>query len=427
MHSEDVIISKVLSEPNKWEMLVDAGLKPEFFLERRPQISFIQAHYTKYGTVPSSEIFQDNYPAWEGSESTEPIEYWVERLRKEKSGVIQNSFVEEWLTKQKQEADPDVLGQVLIKAANALQNNVSVAKDVSMRDTEREKKRYKEKREDDNHQGILTGLTPFDNATMGARSGDLGVIMAPPENFKTWLLCYMANHIWTKEQEPTLVISKEMTEQDMQDRMTWLYCRFPFEAFLRGVLGQDLEERYFDAIDKRSKLPECIISADDGDMDRGGGVSLIAAKIEKYKPSVVLVDGAYLITDDRGNQGWEGTKNVFRDLKRLARSKGIPVIATTQPQRLKDPKTNEPLRRKLVGEDVGSAYTIYQDADWMIGARKLLEDTLHVYKIKNRRGKPWDFQMRIDFEGGKFDEVTDVEEEVCEEDSQDSFSDVLYD
>ncbi|MEK6860509.1 MAG: DnaB-like helicase C-terminal domain-containing protein [Nanoarchaeota archaeon] len=419
MLSEDIIISKIIEEPNIWFTVIDRGVKADFFPERKNQFLFIQKFYSDYGNIPSKEVFLENYPVWEFKKSEEKIEYWVDKLRKDKSFLIQSNGIESWLEERKNESDPDKLAKKIIKLATDLMNT-SLARDISLKDIESEKKFYKEKKTNEGLQGLQTGLIHIDNQIRGLMSGDLGVIMGPPENFKTWLLNLISYNVWVGADVPCLFISKEMEDVAIRDRMSWFDFRFPLNAFERGVLGPELERRYFKALDKREERQDFIISAEE-EMDQGAGVTFISAKIDRYKPKACFIDGAYLLSDDRGHEGWEGTKHVFRDLKRLARARQIPILVTTQPQRLKDSK-GEPLRRKLIMEDVGSAYTISQDADYMIGVRQIAPDVIQVYKIKCRRGNSFDFQLQINFEEGIVRELGG--EEIIEEENS---NELLFD
>ena len=73
----------------------------------------------------------------------------------------------------------------------------------------------------------------------------------------------------------------------------------------------------------------CRMFGDDGGNDLG--VTGITAKIHRYRPHIVYIDGAYLINDDRGGKaGWERFGNVCQDLKRMAQREKIPVVVTHQ-------------------------------------------------------------------------------------------------
>lgn len=424
MRSEDVIISKILEEPEKLITLLDAGIKPDFFIERRNMYVFLTSHYQRYSKVPSVELFKDNFPSWESIQTTDRFEYWIDKLREDKSLILQAAAVEKWLEAKKKDASSEVLSSIFTQVSREILELTSTTNDISLKNIELEKRDYSNKQTDDSLRGIRLGLNQIDIQTGGARGGDLGTIMGPPENMKTWLICMMAHHAWAKEDEPILFISKEMNEKDIRDRLSWFDLKFNFTAFERGMLGRELEQEYFSGLAEREKRQEFIISAEEGEMDKGGGVSVISAKIDRYKPTIVFIDGGYLISDDRGAKNWEATKNVFRDLKRLARVRNIPIIVTTQPQRLKDPKTGEAVKRKLTMEDVGMAWTIAQDSDYMIGVRKIAPDILNIYKIKGRRGKTFDFQLLIDLDNGELKELGSEEEILIEDDSS---GDLIYD
>ena len=67
-----------------------------------------------------------------------------------------------------------------------------------------------------------------------------------------------------------------------------------------------------------------------GDED-GMGVTSIAAKIQRYRPSIVYIDGGYLLDDDRrAKEGWEKFKNICHDLKKLALREKIPIVMSHQ-------------------------------------------------------------------------------------------------
>jgi hypothetical protein len=417
MRSEAVIINKILEDPTHYLKALDKGLKSELFIEFKPQYEFLISYFSRYGGMPSVDVFQEYYPGWEVTNSTDPFDYWLDRLRQDKSLLVQNSGFEEWLEARKKESDPDKLARIIIKLASTLQTSIASTKDVDLNDVEAEKTLYKKKK-GDGIQRIPLGLIKLDEEIGGAKPGDLGILMGPPENFKTWILLMMAHHVWAEQEEPCLVISKEMDEIDMWNRLSWFDFRFNFTAFEKGLLGHDLEERYFELLaEKRKGRPTMIISADDGGLGQGGGVSLVAAKIDQYKPKICFIDGGYLLTDDSGQKGYQGIANVFRDIKSLARNKEIPIIVTTHPQRLKDQKTGGELRRKLIMQDVAEAWNIARDADYMIGIRTVAPGVLNIYKIKCRRGKNFDFQLNFDLDEGNIGELAEeiVEDEIQEE------------
>ncbi len=112
----------------------------------------------------------------------------------------------------------------------------------------------------------------------------------------------------------------------------------------------------------------------------------------------------YLIDDERkGNSGWERLKNVSWDLKRLARSEGIPIIVSHQ-------------FNQQAGDDEGTASTLaYGDIqkwyDLIIGMYQTEDLRLNkemLFKIlKQREGERLEFVSEWDLDSMSF-EVKDM-------------------
>ncbi len=405
--NEDVILTKVLEDKNNWQEAMDLGISSNHFQERRPLFSFIQDFYIQYGELPKEDIVKKNFPNWEKVKHENSFDYWVDELFSQKALLVQNEYIEKWINAKKAGKSPRDLAKIINKMDTILLTETSRSRDINLKNVDKEIEDYKERKEKEGMIGYPLGLKPFDDQSGGAQKRQLGVVMGPPKNMKTWLLLYQAYNTWVDGNIP-LLISMEMTEIEMRDRLAFFENKFPFGTFSRGQLPKKQEEEYYANLKRRVQRADFHISADEGESGNGVGVSFIASKIERYQPTICFVDGAYLMSDDRGAISYEAVKNTFRDLKRLARRKDIPIIVSTQPQRLKE-KDNSPLRRKLILEDVGNAYTISQDCDWMMGVRRISEDVIDVYIIGGRNIKTDEWQMRFDLENGIIQELNEEE------------------
>ncbi len=397
--TEDIVISQLLSDVGNWRDALDRGVKEGLFHERRPLFMFIRDFHREYGELPGKEVIKKNYPNWKPVEDENGLEYHLDQLFQQNSLLTQNEYMEEWLEAKRKGKSPAELAAIINRLNSILMTELAGITDINLKDVEKEKEDYQEKK-NRLTVGLPLGYGPLDVENGGALKEQLITIMGPPGNMKTWAAVYSAHTVWVDENVPVLFVSKEMSDEEIRDRVSFFDSKFPFGSFSRGQLTSKLEKEYYANLDKRGRRQDFVITADDGDFDTGGGVSLVAAKIDHYRPAICFIDGAYLLTDDRGGNGWEATRNVFRDLKRLARRKQIPIVVTTQPQRLKE-KDGSPLRRRMTTEDVGSAYTISQDSDVLLGIRRIEEDLVEMYTIKNRKGKNnLSWQMRFDLEGG---------------------------
>jgi hypothetical protein len=140
-----------------------------------------------------------------------------------------------------------------------------------------------------------------------------------------------------------------------------------------------------------------IVSGDDD----GGGVNAIKAKVERYKPHALYIDGAYLLEDDRyAKSRHERLDNIAWDLKKgIARKYGIPVIFSHQ--------FNQE-GKELEGNENTLAYGDMQKwSDGMLGMYQTddlrLNKEMLVRLLKQREGEKFEFVTGWDLDSMSFD------------------------
>jgi hypothetical protein len=101
----------------------------------------------------------------------------------------------------------------------------------------------------------------------------------------------------------------------------------------------------------------------------GGGLSALHAKIKEFRPTLVVIDGLYLLKDDRAGGSrsvdWKAQHHVTQDARQTALEFNIPVIAITQAKRGagKDGK-------EVDTEDIAYANAVGMDAEVVIYAKR---------------------------------------------------------
>jgi replicative DNA helicase len=135
--------------------------------------------------------------------------------------------------------------------------------------------------------------------------------------------------------------------------------------------------------------------------------NLIASKIEQYKPDIVFIDYLQLMSDNAGTTSNETVKikNLSRELKMLAITQEIPVIAiaSATPDDASDLESVPQL-----GQVAWSKQIAY-DADFVLAlGRKQNSDAIEVAFRKNRNGFLGDFILVADFDSGRFKEYNDL-------------------
>lgn len=238
--------------------------------------------------------------------------------------------------------------------------------------------------------GIPFPWDPLNDATGGMTPGTFSVIYAPSKAGKTWigLECGV---ICPFEQANArcLVVSNEMPINQIYRRILARFCRVDYGGVVRGNLPLDARDGVFDALsglqsEQMEQMQKAIQSNQYRDIRvmkpsarHGGGVNAIRAAIDKFEPDVVLVDGIYLMADDRAqgrrDNSWRSVANITQDLKGLASEYNIPVLGTTQANR-------EGTKRKAGQDmdsynDIGFGLSTIQDADLVVRLQKMKNAT----------------------------------------------------
>lgn len=220
--------------------------------------------------------------------------------------------------------------------------------------------------------------------TQGMQGGQFIVLYARPKSMKTWLGLYMAMHAYKHARRKVLVYSREMSPKLVAQRAAALFCEVDYRSYKNGTLQPHMKQMVFTKLqemidDEKSAgqytghQPYFKIVSDTGGSGGGGGVSWLHAKVKEAKPDLVVVDGMYLMKDDRSasrNVDWKNITHISQDLKRMAQDEDIPVIGITQANRGSEDKKEQSLS--------GLAYSdaLAQDADaaFHVGKRDRIDE-----------------------------------------------------
>lgn len=175
---------------------------------------------------------------------------------------------------------------------------------------------------------VFYGYYPTDLITMGGRGG-VG---------KTWYILdlILAMDEWLEDLEagnadkpplfkdshvnrPLILITNEISEVDMSERLDCLKLRLPYEKFLRGEL-EPYQKKKYESYSGASRI-KIIRSVKD--------VDEIKRLIHIYRPLAIFLDGSYLLYPD-WEEGVSKTTFITRNLKSIALDYEVPIINTTQ-------------------------------------------------------------------------------------------------
>lgn len=382
--------------------LLEAGVNDDWFFvdENRDVWRFIRQHWAKYQEVPTAVTFKDNFPTYRLLAVEDSLEYLVDQLveyRKRQHAITVIQDASEALASGDHNAAISTLSQGIAKLND---DGIRQTTDVDL--TNNPLSRFDEyvniKTRPNGLLGVSTGFPTIDRATAGLQPGQLVTVIAPPKTGKSVLALQMAVNVHNDGFVP-MFQSFEMTNREQKTRHDAMRAHISHARLTRGKLTPDEERRYKKALEEMENMHKFYLS----DSVSALTVTGLAAKVEKLQPSIVFVDGVYLMLDERtGEQGEpRALTNITRDLKQLAMAKSIPIVISTQVLLWK-------MRgRKVSAEAIGYSSSFYQDSDVILGLQRQDEedDTSRELKIvASRNCGPASTDLLWDWEEGKFQE-----------------------
>jgi len=328
MDFEAALISKVFYEADITKVF-DERVKPELFVSYRNVWDFMLETYSRHGGLPPKEVIEQKYPHFEFVDARDvPFSFLSEEMKKRHVHNILTEAMKEQAEKLKGkepfsalETMRDALMKADLEARPSFDLNF-------VEDVKERLERYDEASRSYGVTGIPTPWGCLDEVTQGFHPEDLIMIAGRGGVGKSWAEFMFAVHNWSNGFIP-LIFSREMAVWQVARRLDALHAKLPYRNFKSGMLSSAELDRWENAIEEMKGGNPFWITGDDGDGHLG--VTAITAKIHRYRPHVVYIDGAYLIQDDRGGkQQWERFSNVCQDLKRLAQRERIPIVVTHQ-------------------------------------------------------------------------------------------------
>jgi len=232
--------------------------------------------------------------------------------------------------------------------------------------------------------GLPCAWAPLNEAMGGLQPGTLTILYAPPKSAKTFMgLELGAVHPFEAGNARVLVVTYEMPVRQIWRRILARLCRLDYGAVTKGKLSHDARDECFDQLSELQELQIANMQKElsNGYRDirvvhgAGQGVNHIRAEIEKFEPDIVLIDGVYLMGDDRKggkrDVDWKSNTSVTQDLKVLATECNLPIVGTTQ--------ANRSGSKRKAGADMDD----YNDIGFGMGAIMDADSVIRLHKIKN--------------------------------------------
>jgi replicative DNA helicase len=172
--------------------------------------------------------------------------------------------------------------------------------------------------------GLTTGFIDFDKLTNGLRPGQLIVIAARPGLGKSTLALNIVENLALKCNEPSLLFSLEMSQDEILDRLISSVGHIPLDDILKG----NVDSGDFSGANTKIRTAPIFI-------DESGGlfINQIRARAlrikRKHGLSLLVVDYLQLVRA-KAESRFQEVSEVSRALKALAKELKVPIIALSQ-------------------------------------------------------------------------------------------------
>jgi replicative DNA helicase len=247
---------------------------------------------------------------------------------------------------------------------------------------------------------VVTGIaTPWDvlnEDTQGIQKEDFIIIFGRPKSMKSWLAFLIAAYAYYWQRLRVLVWSNEMSRIQCLRRIASIITMIDYEKLKKAKLDPASKQRVFETLYHLKAQEDyyrhhtsghqaglLVTSPYENKGQNAMGVSSLQAKIDEFKPDIVIVDGMYLMHDDRDKKrsiDWKQIAHISQDLKGTCKSFKVPIVGTTQANRTaKNPNDKEADLSELAYADA-----LAQDCDM----------ALRVHKQKDRNGD-WELLCSI--------------------------------
>ncbi|PPE05868.1 replicative DNA helicase [Williamsoniiplasma lucivorax] len=267
--------------------------------------------------------------------------------------------------------------------------------------------------------GVPSGFQNLDEMTLGFQPGDLIILAARPSMGKTAFALNLAYNAGiskkNNKKNGIAIFSIEMPKEQLTNRILSMSSQIDYKKLQKG---KNISQFEWDNIHKTNdRLQTTKIFIDD---TPGITIQQIQSRLHKLKRdediNLCVIDYLQLITTpgSNGSDRQNEISNISRQLKRIARDIGIPIICLSQLSRSVEKRED---KRPMLS-DLRDSGAIEQDADMVMFLYreeyydtqkefndKKMQDT-ELIIAKHRNGPTGNVKLSFNLQFGKFIDLT---------------------
>ena len=400
------LITKIL-ETRDFHTVKESQIKLNYFTgDDRNAFQFISEQVQITGQTPSINAFKKRFPKYSlntyevnGVETVgneDSLLYWINEMRQLVKFNAISEMLENTYALMGDMGKTEEAYDVVKKQIAYIESEIVESTAVNILDTENRKDAYLRKKITQGMIGIPTGLNHLDYMMKGLAESTLTTVIANTGVGKTFFQVLIGVNC-VLEGFKVLQLITEMSEEVMRDRYEAVLCSklygdFNYNDFKSGKLSPQQEKNYFNLLEK--DLPA--FEEKSLVLDMATSPMGVSALIDKYKPDIVCIDGAYLMEDDQqARDDWLRVAHITRDLKKLAKRCKIPIMINSQADKNTSKKTGPELGSisysQAIGMDSDNVIAMYRDQTMVS------DDEMCLKILKQREGTLGRVMLNWDF------------------------------
>lgn len=388
------LISSVLN-CRDFKTAIGHGVTADMFHTHQEEWQWMEDYFRRYRKSPTRAAFRAKFSDFR-IYKTEDTAYFADEVRKSHARhelVQYMSDVADLLSTGDVDAAVKRMGSAVVSVAARIGKDVDTDIFSDYNAIFREVEARYHRMQEHGSAGIPTGIPAIDNRTGGLNPGEFIVFGARLGQGKSWMLQKVAANA-AAHGNVVVFDALEQSRAQVGIRIhSLLSTTVGMSVFKSTALMQgkdfDLKE-YKKFLRKLKENMRGRLHVSDASRGRVSPLT-VAAQIERHQPNIVFID--YIGLMSTSSPDWQGYSQLSSDLKVLATTYAIPVVAAAQLNRERGTTGREPADPDALAR----SDAIGQDADMVITQKQISRSVLMMKMAKNRNG-PGGFKWYMQFQ-----------------------------
>ncbi|MDJ0637132.1 MAG: replicative DNA helicase [Xenococcaceae cyanobacterium MO_188.B29] len=252
-----------------------------------------------------------------------------------------------------------------------------------------------------------TGLTDLDSLIGGLIKQDLIVVAGRPSMGKSWLGCYLANHIAKHENKPVVFFSAEMSEEQLTKRFLSMHTGIDSQRLMHNQIYEDEYDSLVEGLGNLAELPIIIDDTPAGELTPTRIRSALRRiQSEKGELGLVVLDYIQKLGDRAAGNRAQAIGKYSGACKDIAKTFNTPFVVLAQINRGVEGQSNKrPSMADIkdsgdIEQDMDLGLLLYRDEYYKSDTND--KGIMEIIVGKNRNGGTGTCKVSFDPTIGKF-------------------------